>query len=487
MRKAVLYARVSSNDQEREGYSIPAQIELLRTTATKEGFHLVAEFVDVESASQPGRAKFSEMVKFLKKNPCTILVEKVDRLYRNYKDAIILEDLGVDIIFIKQGLTLSPDSKSSDKLIHNINVAIAKNYLDNLSEEVKKGQKQKAIQGEYPGGPVPLGYLRQNKKEISVNYEIATKIKNLFELYSTGSYSITDLYQEAKKINLKYSKSSRSVVRSEIERILKNPFYCGKFNWSGAVYQGNHPPIVSLQLFDKVQNIFKSRNKPAYSKHNFSYISLIKCGDCGLSVTAEIKKKRFIYYHCTGYANRCKPQYYRQEYLDQQFLDIIKRIAIPVELHDWLKECLELEFKSRKTDITRQKESLQLQKDRLDVRIKKAYQDKLEGKVTEEFWQSVCRDWETELSGINYQIQNLESLIEINLDWAKEAIELSYLAGKIYLRAEPADKRKLLQSILSNCELKDGSIYPVYRKPFDILSNGHEPEKWLGDRDSNPD
>ncbi len=485
MKTAVIYARVSSREQS-EGYSISAQLQLLRDTARKEGIQIVKEFVDIESAGQSGRKQFTEMLKFLKKQPCTLLVEKVDRLYRNFKDAILIEELGVDVKFVKQGLTLRPDSESSDKLLHNINVVLAKNYLDNLSEEVKKGQTQKAALGMYPGGPVLIGYYRKDG-EICVDFEIAAKIKRLFELYSSGNYSITDLFQEAKKLNLKHPKSGRFVTRSEIEKILKRQFYCGKFTWGEKVYQGNQPPIVSVELFNKVQEVFKSRNKPPYSKHNFPFIGLIKCGNCKHSVTAEIKKKRYVYYHCTGFDKNCKTEYYRQEVLQNNFYEIIKRITIPQELHDWLKECLESEFKTKKVEMTRQKETLLLQKDKLETRMKKAYLDKLEGKVSNEFFNSVYRDWEAELSGITYQLQNLESMRELNFNWVKEAIELSYLAGELYLNAEPQDKRKLLQSVLSNCELKGGSLYPVYRKPFDILSNGHEPEKWLGDRDSNPD
>lgn len=485
MKKAVLYARVSSKDQEREGYSIPAQLDLLRSAAKKEGFQVVGEYIDVESASQPGRTKFSEMVKFLKKNPCTIFVEKTDRLYRNFRDALTLDDLGVTIRFFKQGLSLGPDSKSSDRLIHNINVAIAKNYSDNLSEEVKKGLDQKAKQGIYPAGVFPIGYRRVSG-EIQVDYEVAAKIRHLFEYYATGNYSITEAHQEAKRVGLKYPKSGRYITRSEVERLLKKPFYCGKFTWRGDVYQGNHPSVVSTDLFNRVQEVFKSRNRPVYSKQNFPFIGLIKCGNCGLSITAGMEKKRYVYYHCTGYGKRCKPEYYRQEILEGMFGDVIKSITIPQELHDWLLECLELEFKTRKIDITRQKEALVLQKDKIETRMKKAYQDKLEGKVSDDFWKSVYNDWERELEGIKYQLQNLDSLIDLNFDWAKEAIELSQAAYSLYVNADPVDKRKLLKSVLLNCELKGGSLYPLYRKPFSDFANGHEPAKWRRGRDSNP-
>ena len=116
VRRAVIYARVSSKEQEKEGFSIPSQLKLLKEYAAKEGLAAVKEYVDIETAKQTGRASFSEMVAFLAANPRvrTILVEKTDRLYRNLKDWVMLDDLDVEIHLVKEGAVLSRDSKSSE-------------------------------------------------------------------------------------------------------------------------------------------------------------------------------------------------------------------------------------------------------------------------------------------------------------------------------------------------------------------------------------
>jgi len=247
-----------------------------------------------------------------------------------------------------------------------------------------------------------------------------------------------------------------------------------------------HPPLVSLDLFNRVQDVFAGRNKPSYGKRDFPFMGLIRCGTCGHAVTAELKKKRFVYYHCTGYGGQHKPEYYRQEKLDSQFLGVIQAITIPEELRDWLKECLEFDFKHRKLETTRRQEGLELQRDKIQTRMKKAFQEKLEGRVPEELWKSLCEDWEKELTEINCQLQSLEDLTDSKYDFARQAIELAQQADRLYLSAEPPQKRKLLNSVLSNCELKEGTLYPTYKKPFDILSQGHESEKWRRDWDSNP-
>ena len=190
-KRAVIYARVSSKEQEKEGYSIPAQLKLLKDYAAREGLSAVQEYVDVETAKQTGRTRFSEMVGFLRANPRVrvILVEKTDRLYRNLKDWVMLDELDVQIHLVKEGAVLSRDSKSSEKFMHGIKVLMAKNYIDNLSEETKKGMLEKAEQGIWPSA-APLGYRNvdgaKGKRVIEPDPDVAPHVTKMFEWYAAG-------------------------------------------------------------------------------------------------------------------------------------------------------------------------------------------------------------------------------------------------------------------------------------------------------------
>jgi site-specific DNA recombinase len=151
--EAVIYTRVSSREQQQEGFSLGAQGKLLREYANRNGIEVVKAFEDVETAKTPGRKQFDEMIKHFKRNrPCRILlVEKTDRLYRNLRDRLTIEDLDIELHLVKEGQIISKDSKSQAKFIHDINVAVARNYSENLREEVKKGMLEKASQGIFPG------------------------------------------------------------------------------------------------------------------------------------------------------------------------------------------------------------------------------------------------------------------------------------------------------------------------------------------------
>src|SRR5579884_1684059 len=195
MRPAVLYARVSSKDQAREGFSIPAQLKFLREYAQSHEFNVLREFVDVETAKTTGRKQFGEMVRFLRdqKTCRVVLVEKTDRLYRNFRDCVTLEDLGIEIHLPKEGQVISKDSKSQTKLMHGLQVVIARNYIENLREEVRKGMREKASQGIYPSRP-PLGYCNNKLNHtIEIDAKKAPIARRMFDLYASGKHSLTSL------------------------------------------------------------------------------------------------------------------------------------------------------------------------------------------------------------------------------------------------------------------------------------------------------
>lgn len=222
---AVSYTRVSSKDQEMEGFSIPAQQKLVRDYAQKNGLQILRGFEEVETAKKTGRKRFGAMLQFLVENPScrAIIVEKTDRLYRNFGDAVALDKLGIEIHLAKEGRIIGKNSRSQDKLLHGIQLVIAANFIDNLKEEVRKGMREKAEQGIYPSRP-PLGYCN-NKLEhtIEINPEKVPLAKRIFELYASGTISLASL---RKRIRAEFG---QDLAVSYLAKILKNPFYIGSF------------------------------------------------------------------------------------------------------------------------------------------------------------------------------------------------------------------------------------------------------------------
>src|SRR5580700_8690223 len=233
-KQAVIYARVSSKEQEKEGFSIPAQLKLLKEYAVAQGFTVAQEYVDVETAKQTGRTAFGEMIDYLKKHPAIriMLVEKTDRLYRNLKDWVTVDELDVEIHFPKEGVVVSRESRSSEKFMHGIKVLMAKNYIDNLSEEARRGMQEKAEQGIWPTKS-PLGYRNvagpDGKKIIAVDPEVASIVSKLFEWYATGQYALKEVARKARDAGFIYRRTGARVPVSAVHTILRNRLYTGWF------------------------------------------------------------------------------------------------------------------------------------------------------------------------------------------------------------------------------------------------------------------
>ncbi|MEW5923674.1 MAG: recombinase family protein [Candidatus Zixiibacteriota bacterium] len=471
--KCVIYARVSSKEQEKEGYSIPSQLKLLRNYAKEHGLQISSEYVDIETAKKTGRIGFNKMLSHLKTNSsCSIvLVEKTDRLYRNIKDWVTLDEVDIEIHFVKEGTILSKDSKSSDKFMHGIKVLMAKNYIDNLSEEVKKGLTEKAEQGEWPARP-PIGYRRNTDSKIIEPDPIKGPfIKKLFEWYASGQYSLEQLSAKTKESGL-FSRNSMAINKAGIHRILNNTIYYGEFTWKGKRFIGKHTPIISKSLYDEVQEVFAHANHPKETKHEFAFTGLLTCGKCGCSMTPEIKKDRYIYYHCTQYRGKCDNVYIREEKLGDLLADVVGRVRIGEEATEDIKKALLESQKDKREFHAGSIASLQKRQGHVQRLLDRSYEDKLGGKISEAMWERKSSEWDSELIDIQHKIRAHETA---NTNYYKTGVAILELANDaydMYLQENREEQRKLLNTLLSNCTFYCGTLCPTYKKPFDILAKG---------------
>lgn len=508
LRKAVVYVRVSSKEQEDEGFSIPAQVKLLHDYAVGHAFEITREFRDVETAKAAGRAQFQEMVEFLRKNRevGVVLVEKTDRLYRNFRDYVTLEELGLEIHLVKENEVLSKDSRSHAKLVHAIKVVLAKNYIDNLSEEIRKGMNEKAAQGIWPSF-APLGYRNvegaHGKRIIASDPEMAPLIGRLFDLYATGSYSLKEITHAMKREGLCFRRSKAGMPRATVHKILRNPVYYGDMSWKGRLYRGVHEPIVSRELWDRVQAVLDGRfaKRTRKGKRDFAFSGLIACGHCGCALVAEIKKGRYVYYHCTGYKGKCPEPYVRQEILEQRFAEILGRIEIDAETLAWVTQALRESHADEKRHHDEAIARLQAEYARLQTRIDAMYLDKLDGRISAEFFDQKAAGWRDEQKQLLRNVQEHQNANQSYLTEGVKLLELASRARRLFEVRESSEKRQLLNFVLSNSSWRGGVLTPEFRKPFDLLAltavEAREKEavgaaksggieNWYPQRDSNP-
>ncbi len=502
MEKAVIYARVSSREQEETGYSLPAQEKLLSDYAARKEYDIVKVFSISESASgAKQRQVFYEMIRYLEKNHIgNLLCEKVDRLTRNMKDAVAVNDwleaeLGRKVHFVKQNLVIHKEAKSDEKFRWDIEIVLAKKYISNLSEEVKKGQKEKVSQGWLPTKP-PLGYMTIGDRghKIHVIDDVkAPFIKQMFELYSTGNYSVVNLSAMMHKEGLR-NRAGKKVGKSRMYDMLRDPFYYGDLRWKGEVASGKHEGLVSRELFDRVQLLLRrSLNQPTFSKHVAIFKGKMTCGGCGGTVTWETHKGHW-YGRCNGYmrkgmTERCKQRsvFVRQDKVEEALFPMLVSVAPKNKrVLDILGEALK---ESHADEIARYKAKLSeltATNDRTQRRLEALYEDKLDGKISGETYERIFKRYTDEKDEAAKELVRLNKGNEKYYEAGYAIHELASKAMEIYQSPEATteDRRLLLSYAFSNISLEGLEVKPVYSLAFDFLANwvpqlnkSFEPEK----------
>lgn len=482
--KAVIYARVSSKEQEASGFSVPSQLKLLQEYADSKGLDVVHEFTDAETAGKIGRPQFTEMLRFLARRPDVryLLCEKTDRLSRNPQDRVTLRELARDgelvIVLVKENIELHKGAHSHAWLVFNIMADLSEHFLDNLSEETRKGLLEKAEQGELPA-KAPFGYRNVTEKIgkrehhfIEPHPQEAQIVKRLLELYATGDYPITALRKLAHDAGAVGRRSGRPLTRSEVHRILMNPIYCGEFRWSGRVWPGTHAPIISRELFERVQAMLAERRQrpTGTGRLSFAFSGIFTCGRCGCALTAERHVKRlgrsYVYYACSEARGKCEQPYLHEEQLDAIGEELLRRLQLPAGDLELLRETLHKSSRDEQAYREEQTKALQARFDQLQRRLDQVYDHYVDGLVSREQMVSKIDQWRAEQDDVRRRLEAFKHADRAYVDEAVKFLELAQRAGEAYAVATPEQKRELLACVLSNCTLTGATPCPTYAKPF---------------------
>lgn len=498
--KAVYFARVSTRDQEESGYSLPAQERLLKEYAEKNDFVISKKFAVPESArGKHERKLFNELLEYLLAHPeiKTLICEKVDRITRNLKDAVRLDDwINEDdtrqIHFVKQNLIVHKNAKSNEKFMWDIYLALARQYSNNLSEEAKKGLNEKAEQGWYPGshkrGYKTTGEMGHKIWVIDDNVPYTKYIETAFVLYDTGNYTIRTVAKELFRQG--WSIKGEPVPIGEMHRLLTDPFYCGEFYFNGRLYKNaKHEPLISKELFYRVQSRLKRVYKAGkYRKHDFLFGGgIVICDECSRVVTWELQKGHG-YGHCTKFKTDCtQNKYIREEEIDKQLLVIFDGLKVTnPRLLEWVRKAL----KESHADESQYHEEIIQELDTRYKAVKKkldvVYEDRVDGMISKEKYRQKEAEYEKQLEEI---LEAKQKHMKANINYLKLGINIFELAQKgreIYEKLLTLDeKRELLNFVFSNLKLRGEKIVPSFHNGFDVVAARVKEGDMQGCTDSN--
>ena len=354
MQKFFLYARKSTDVEDKQVRSIEDQITELRDFAKQNNLNIIEEFIEKQSAKIPGRPVFNEMIRRIEKGEANgILAWHPDRLARNSVDGgKIIYLLDCEHITALKFPQFWFEPTPQGKFMLNIAFGQSKYYVDSLSENTKRGLRQKVRRGEYPS-LAPVGYLNDPRtKSIAVDKKRAPTIRQAFELYAEGNHRLEDVSDFLAQQNI-VSKSGKKIHITRATFILSNPFYCGLFRYAGEIHEGKYEPIISKKLFDKVQEVLKQRGRPRHKSkiEPQVFCGLLRCGTCGMMITGEYRVKTqkngtqhfYTYYHCTKKRKnfKCPEPCIRQEELDKQISSLLQKFSLPTDWAEKLNARLE--------------------------------------------------------------------------------------------------------------------------------------------------
>ncbi|HHT9107121.1 MAG TPA: recombinase family protein [Candidatus Wunengus sp. YC63] len=488
MGKALLYIRVSSKEQEKEGYSLDAQEKLGLAYASRKNLNIDKIWKVSESAWDEGRTAFNQMIECAKRHNEIkhIIFDITDRMTRNDFDKLKIYNLIYDhdktIHFSRTNKMFNKDSSPDDEFMFDIEVAVAKKMSNDISRKTRMGMLEKAEQGLYPSN-APLGYKNNPVTGlIEEDLKTAFYIKDAFSLMATGSYSLSMLANKLFNDGLR-GKTSNRIGESTLHHLLKNPFYYGVFKWKDKMYQGGHTPLTTKDLFEKVQNVLTGNFHPYSNRKNFHFNNMIICGICGCKVLGEEKRKKgkeYKYYHCTFSKGRhTGVGYIREEILAEMFEKPIKNITLDNEIAEWLIEGLK-EHKQNNFELQENRyNALNDQYGKIKKRLSKLYDSKFDGEINEEIFKAKEVEYKNQLTEIESQMDGLQVIGRDFYELGHKTFELSKMLYSQYVRANYEDKAKILKFIASNYTLNDVSLCPKYRKPFDIIAEGLSHINWL--------
>jgi len=496
----VIWARVSSREQ-KEGYSIDAQLRADREKAQKAGWNVVQEFVVAESAKRGAeRTAFNEMFKWVKANAKrrqirAILSHKLDRVCRNMRDAVRLQDLedscGVQLAFVEH--QFGPGAAGA--LSFNVMAAVAQYYSDNLRSEVLKGMDEKVRQG-WPTGSAPFGYMnvQDNREEpVQPDPERSKTLVRIFELYARGNVTFKELADRLYDEGHRYTPSTPRFSRTVLSYILNNRFYIGELRRNGQVFQGRYRLLIDRATFDACQAVLHGRNRRTGTSGLPWAGGLFRCAYCGQSITGERIRRRLrgggvrehVYYRCAN--NNPGPDHpivrWRAEDLETAIVEDLARLRLPSpEIRDWFRTALTAAF----ADITdhRRRQVATLSKRRTELkrmqdRLLNAY---LAGTVDEEAFRGKSEELKREEANVQESLDQLGELgpnrgeaALATFDWAQDAAES-------WRGSNNAVQREILDFVCLNRTLSDVNLYATKRKPFDVLAEGPKSRKSRGER-----
>ncbi len=495
MKKFAALARVSSREQEREGFSLDIQVDALKRYAEQHEGVICRMFRIAETASKSEERKtFRELIAYAKKHCFELdglLVYKVDRAARNLFDFVEIERLeseyDVPFICVSQPTENNPAGRMMRRTLANM----ASFYTEQQSLDVREGLNRRVREGWFVG-KAPYGYrnIRKDGRGIvEIDPESGDNVRRMFRLFAFEPLTLDALVERLHEEGRIFRPSTPRFPRSSVHNILRDRAYIGELEYKGNWYPGRHEPLVDRATWDRVQGLLGGH---IYQSHEMTYAGQrMICGHCGHPISGETKSKKtkagmkqYNYYRCVYYNRGDHPRIrVREADLDAQVLAIFAKMRIDdEEVREWFRAVLRSQTKDSQDDARAQRAELARQESLLVAQQDKLLDLRLRDEIDQDAYAAKQTQLRDRLAAIKLQRDALDRSHDETADLASRVFELSQTLTEKWLTSDVFEKRRILEIVFLNCTLDDVTLCPTIRKPFDVLAEGLISKNSRGDR-----
>ncbi|XOB46642.1 MAG: recombinase family protein [Candidatus Nealsonbacteria bacterium] len=471
MEKALIYCRVSTEDQANKGYSLDAQEKFCKRFADDKGYAVEGVFRDEgKSGTNLDRPALQDMLaKCQQKEEAisAVLVQETDRLARSTKDHLtikaILKKAGIKLISVAQPmLDDSPEGNMIDTILASVNQF----QSDINSRKTKKGLQERFDSGWWPGWS-PLGYMKKDlengKSIVAPDPEKWHLIREGLKMYLTGNYSATEISDILYEKGLT-SRTSKRICNSIMVSTLKNPFYTGLLRWNGQEKMGNHKPMITLEEHQQILTIMDSHNQHACRRriHNFLLRGFVFCDICGQRYTAEKhrQRKNSDYYHCSAVVRKHSNQGQNIEVgeLEKQVEEQFRGIKFTQEFIDLTIRKVKDFYQKRTAEINNNKQGLLNKKMAAEKKREVAENKLIAGSLKDDGFMRIRDRLEVDIKNIQKQIDEREKKRKVDINTIRDVLLLTRNIYEAYKKAPPEVKRLYLSLFWDGFWARDKQI-----------------------------
>lgn len=491
-----MYLRKSTDSEDRQIQSIEDQRRELQKLISQFELNVVKVYEESQSAKAPGRLQFNQMITDIyAKEIDGILCWKINRLARNPKD-------GGDIQWalqrgdIRSILTPGREYKSEDNvMMMSVELGMANQFILDLSKDVKRGLYSKAEKGWKPG-IAPLGYKNEKyaekgNKRILIDEAQFPLMRKLWDIMLTGNYTvpaIADVAVNEFGMRTTKGKSSHNFSTTTLYRIFTNPFYYGEFTYAGEIYQGKHKPMITVEEYDQVQKILGKRGQPRPKYKTLPFNGIIRCGECGCSITCDEKMKKIIstgqfafykYHKCTKKKKvACSQKPIRTEDLSKQIEEKLEQFSLPQSLLDFalevLRETNDQEIETRDDILNNHYHNLQDVQKRIDNLLTLFISDGNASRelLSEEEFKESKKGLVREKNRIQNKIDQINKESDQWLELTEKTFRFATYAKHWFQNGSPEEKTGILRAFGTNFILKDQKLTIEVHPALKSISDG---------------